>query len=117
MVFATQRAYFGNRCHVLERVGLGMRGFLAVVTVTALSALMQGCGGASSGYHDPGPRPLPSGETCDSIRGELNRLDSKGVPAEVERASSGGKLSASQRADVDKYNLLLNQYLGARCHV
>jgi hypothetical protein len=95
-----------------------MRGFIAVVTVTALSALMQGCGGASGGaYTDPGPRPLPSGQTCDSIRSELNHLDSKGVPAQVERASSGGSLSASQRANVDKYNLLLNQYLGARCHV
>lgn len=95
-----------------------MRGFIAVVMLAALSALVQGCGGASSsGYRDPGPRALPSGESCDSIRGQLNRLDSKGVPAQVERASSGGSLSASQRADVDKYNQLLNQYLGARCHV
>jgi hypothetical protein len=95
-----------------------MRGILAVVGLTALSALMQGCGGASgTGYGDPGPRPLPSGESCGSIRGELNRLDSKGVPAQVERASAGSKLSTSQRADVDKYNDLLNQYLGARCHV
>jgi hypothetical protein len=95
-----------------------MRGFIAAVMVTAMSALVQGCGGASGGgYKDPGPRALPSGESCDSIRGQLNRLDSKGVPAQVERASSGGSLSASQRADVDKYNQLLNQYLGARCHV
>lgn len=95
-----------------------MRGFIAVVTVAAMSALVQGCGGASGGgYQDPGPRALPSGESCDSIRGQLNRLDSKGVPAQVERASSGGSLSGSQRADVDKYNQLLNQYLGARCHV
>jgi len=95
-----------------------MRGFIAVVTVAALSTLMQGCGGASgSGYRDPGPRALPSGESCDSIRGQLNRLDSQGVPAQVERASSGGSLSSAQRANVDKYNQLLNQYLGARCHV
>jgi hypothetical protein len=93
-----------------------MRGCLAVVLVTALSTLMQGCGGAS-GNGDPGARALPAGESCDSIRGELNHLDSKGVPAQVERASSGGKLTAAQRADVDKYNDLLNQYLGARCHV
>jgi hypothetical protein len=86
--------------------------------LVALTALMQGCGGGSEGgYQDPGPRALPSGESCQSIRGQLNHLDSKGVPAQVERASSGGKLSASQRADVDKYNQLLNQYLGARCHV
>jgi hypothetical protein len=93
-----------------------MRGCLAVVWVTALTLLLQGCGGAS-GNGDPGARALPAGESCQSIRGELNRLDSKGVPAQVERASSGGKLTPAQRADVDTYNDLLNQYLGARCHV
>jgi hypothetical protein len=93
-----------------------MRGCFAVLLAAVLSVSMQGCGGAA-GNGDPGARPLPAGESCQSIRGELNRLDSKGVPAQVERASSGGKLSSSQRADVDKYNDLLNQYLGARCHV
>ena len=93
-----------------------MRGCLAVISVAVLSTLMQGCGGATGGG-DPGARALPSGESCQSIRGELDHLDSKGVPAQVERASNGGKLSAAQRVDVDKYNDLLNQYLGARCHV
>jgi len=94
-----------------------MRGCFAVVWVTALTVLLQGCGGASGSGGDPGARALPAGESCDSIRGQLNHLDSKGVPAQVERASSGGKLTPSQRADVDKYNDLLNEYLGARCHV
>jgi hypothetical protein len=94
-----------------------MRGCLAVVLVTVLTGTLQGCGGAAGGNGDPGARPLPPGESCGSIRGELNRLDSKGVPAQVERASNGGSLSAAQRSDVDKYNDLLNQYLGARCHV
>jgi len=93
-----------------------MRGCIAVISVTVLSMLMQGCGGATGGG-DPGARALPAGESCQSIRGELDHLDSKGVPAQVERASNGGKLSGAQRADVDKYNDLLNQYLGARCHV
>ncbi len=95
-----------------------MRGCLAVVLVTVLTGALQGCGGATgTGDGDPGARPLPPGESCGSIRGELNRLDSKGVPAQVERASNGGKLTPAQKADVDKYNDLLNQYLGARCHV
>jgi hypothetical protein len=94
-----------------------MRGCFAVLSAVVLSVSMQGCGGATGGNSDPGARALPAGESCQSIRGELNRLDSRGVPAQVERASSGGKLSSSQRADVDKYNDLLNQYLGARCHV
>lgn len=94
-----------------------MRASLAVVLVATLSGALQGCGGAAGSSGDPGAKPLPPGESCGSIRTELNRLDSKGVPAEVERASNGGKLSAAQRSDVDKYNDLLNQYLGARCHV
>lgn len=94
-----------------------MRACLAVVLVATLAGALQGCGGAAGGSGDPGAKPLPPGESCGSIRTELNRLDSKGVPAEVERASNGGKLSAAQRSDVDKYNDLLNQYLGARCHV
>ncbi|MEQ1717511.1 MAG: hypothetical protein ABL907_16300 [Hyphomicrobium sp.] len=88
-------------------IGLGL-------SVTASLALA-GCGGASGG--DPGAKSLPMGQSCQSIRGELNRLDSRGVPTLVERASGGGKLNPAQRADVDAYNGLLNQYLGARCHV
>ena len=95
-----------------------MRSLVAMMSVAVLCAALQGCGGASGNANgDPGARPLPPGASCQSIRGELNRLDSKGVPAQVERASSGGKLSAGQKADVDRYNELLNQYLGARCHV
>lgn len=86
------------------------------LTFAGMSAVaLAGCGGASGG--DPGAKPLPMGQSCQSIRGELNRLDSRGVPTLVERASNGGKLNAAQRADVDSYNSLLNQYLGARCHV
>lgn len=95
-----------------------MRSLVALVSVVVLGASLQGCGGASGNASgDPGARPLPAGSSCQSIRGELDRLDSRGVPAQVEKASSGGKLSASQKADVDRYNELLNQYLGARCHV
>lgn len=100
----------------LSADGLGiMRAFAGFVGVVALSAALQGCGGASGG--DPGAKPLPMGESCQSIRGELNKLDAKGVPALIERASSGGSLNASQKELADRYNSLLNQYLGARCHV
>ncbi|MFN0218118.1 MAG: hypothetical protein ACKVP4_04790 [Hyphomicrobium sp.] len=79
------------------------------------AAALQGCASASGG--DPGAKALPLGQSCQSIRGELNKLDSRGVPAQVERASSGKKLTPAQRVDVDNYNQLLNQYLGSRCHV
>jgi hypothetical protein len=61
--------------------------------------------------------PLASGQSCGSIRQDLNRLDAKGTQGKVEAASAGRKLSPAAQADVDRYNMLLNQYLGARCHV
>lgn len=61
--------------------------------------------------------PLASGQSCGSIRQDLNRLDAKGTQGKVEAASAGRKLSPDAQADVDRYNMLLNQYLGARCHV
>ena len=92
-----------------------MRVLVGLFSVVALTSMLQGCGGAGAG--DPGARHLPVGESCQSLRGELNKLDSRGVPSLVEKASGGGKLSAGQKADADNYNRLLGQYLGARCHV
>jgi hypothetical protein len=92
------------------------RELAGLIAVVVLSSGLQGCGGAGAGG-DPGAKSLPLGQSCQSIRGELNRLDSRGVQAYVEKASNGGKLTASQKDDADNYNRLLGQYLGARCHV
>jgi hypothetical protein len=77
---------------------------------------LAGCAN-EGGDNDPGARPLAAGQTCGTIRQELNRLDAKGTQAKVEAATQGKKLPPAQQADVDRYNDLLNQYLGARCHV
>ncbi len=45
------------------------------------------------------------------------RLDKKGVQALVERQNAGKQLTKAQKAQADLYNQLLNDYLGARCHV
>lgn len=93
------------------------RGIAKAIGLVLLAALA-GCaedGGAYGG--DPGARPLAAGQTCGSIRQELNRLDSRGTQAKVEAATQGKKLAPAAQADVDRYNDLLNQYLGARCHV
>ena len=87
------------------------------LAVMGLAAAMAGCAAQSSPNGDPGARPLPPGQSCQTLRGELNKLDSRGVPAKVEAVSSGRKVSPQDRADVDRYNQLLNGYLGARCHV
>lgn len=85
-------------------------------TLAAVVALA-GCASNAGPYGDPGARPLPAGYSCQSVRAELNRLDAKGIRPKVEAASAGKKLSQQAQADVDRYNYLLNVYLGARCHV
>lgn len=86
------------------------------VVLTGFASLLAGCAGGPTGG-DPGARPLPPGTTCESVRAELNKLDSKGVPSRLEAAQAGKKLNPQQQSEVDLYNKLLGDYLGARCHV
>jgi hypothetical protein len=95
---------------VVRRVGL----FTTLGVALALSACSGG--GSGGGGGDPGARALPSGMSCQSLRADLNRMDSQGAQSKVEAASQG-KGSAENKAVADKYNMLLNHYLGARCHV
>ena len=93
-----------------------LRSARALLTVSAI-ALLGGCAAQGAAGGDPGARPMPAGYNCQSVRAELNKLDSRGVPAKVERASNGGSVSGKDQADVQRYNQLLNWYLGGRCHV
>jgi len=82
-----------------------------------LAVLLAGCAGNTNTTGDPGAQSLSGGETCQSIRSNLNRLDREGVPSLVEQQNSGKKLGGPQKAKADLYNQLLDKYLGARCHV
>jgi len=82
----------------------------------AAIAALAGCAEGDNFGGDPGATSLAPGQTCGSIRAELDALDRKGTQAKVEAASAGKKLAPKDKSDVDRYNLLLNQYLGARCH-
>lgn len=87
---------------------------LAIVGVAAF--ILAGCETSGSGPGgDPGAKPLPAGQSCQSLRAELNKMDSQGAQSKVERASRG-KVDPATQAVADRYNALLNQYLGARCH-
>ena len=98
----------------MTRTSLSKLGFIGVVAgILALA----GCADGGDGPGDPGARPLASGQSCGSIRQELNTLDRKGTQSKVEAATAGKKLAPAAQAEVDRYNSLLNQYLGARCHV
>lgn len=83
----------------------------------AAAAVLSACADNGPGNGDPGAIPLASGQSCGSIRQELDKLDRKGAQGKVEAATAGKKLAPAAQAEVDRYNMLLNQYLGARCHV
>jgi hypothetical protein len=91
-----------------RRVGL----LGALGTAVALA----GCASGGSGG-GPTSKALANGESCSSVKSQLNKLDAKGVPSSVQAQAAGKKISAQQKADADLYNRLLNDYLGARCHV
>ena len=90
---------------------------LRALVFAAAAAMLAGCESGSGYGGDPGATPLASGQSCGSIRQELDALDRRGTQGKVEAASQGKKLSPKDKGDVDRYNSLLNQYLGARCHV
>ena len=91
--------------------------FLRLAVLGAAGLVLVGCTDGNAIGGDPGPTPLAFGQTCGSIQQELNRLLGRGVQGSVEREAAGKKLTPAAKADVDRYNALLNQYLGARCHV
>jgi hypothetical protein len=96
----------------------GVRGSafrFALLGAVGAALIMGGC--ASGGSSGPTSKALANGETCGSIKQQLNKLDARGVPSSVQAEASGKKLSGQQKADADLYNRLLNDYLGARCHV
>ncbi len=99
----------------MSRAGVSVMRRARAMTVAIFAVVAAGCAGGGSG--DPGARPLPAGETCQSLRGQLDRLLARGVQPKVEALSAGRNLSAKDRADAEAYNRILNQYLGARCHV
>lgn len=88
----------------------------AFVWVAAIGLVLAGCAGGSKGG-DPGAKPLPVGQTCQSLKADLDRMVSHGVQGSVEAQAAGRKLSPNQKADADRYNSLLASYLGGRCHV
>jgi len=82
--------------------------------VLASALALPGC---ANDYEPSAKASVRDNGSCKETRRELDRLDAKGVPALTEASAAGKNLSRSQRAEVDRYNRLLNQYLGSRCHL
>jgi hypothetical protein len=89
---------------------------ISALVVAASAVALAGCETGSAKGGDPGARPLPAGATCQTIRADLNKMDSQGAQSTVEASTQGKKMTPAQQGVVDRYNGLLNQYLGARCH-
>jgi hypothetical protein len=98
-------------------VELKMSSLAGAILMAGTVLAMSGCASGNAAGGDPGAIAMPAGSSCQTVRGELNKLDSKGTPSRVEQSTRGGKLAPAQQAEVDRYNYLLNLYLGARCHV
>ena len=92
-----------------------MSSTIKLLAAAAAVATLAGCADGD-GFGDPGAASLAPGQSCGTIRQELDQLDRRGTQAKVEAASAGKKLAPKDKGDVDRYNSLLNQYLGARCH-
>lgn len=89
---------------------------IVLAAVMAGTSLLGACAQQGTGG-DPGARPLPPGASCQSLRSEMDKLIGRGVQPKVEALSAGRKMSPNDRTDAERYNTLLAQYLGARCHM
>jgi hypothetical protein len=87
---------------------------ISLVALIAVGLTISGC---ANGGGPPSAMAMPSGQTCQSVRAELSRLDAKGIQSKYDALNRGQRLSPAAQAEVDRYNQLLNQYLGAQCHV
>lgn len=97
---------------MVKGLGLTLKSGMALGVALALAACANDGNGGG-----PTARPLAYGQSCGAIRSELRRMDNRGVPSKVERLNAGKSLSSKDRREAQRYNKLLNDYLGARCHV
>lgn len=74
-----------------------------------ICASLGGC--ASTG---PSGFTASSGD-CKAMKIEMNKLVAGGVVGKIQAQQSGAKLSAQSAAQVERYNSLLNSYLGGGC--
>lgn len=90
-------------------VALRLAPVLAVVAVA-----VTGCGGGGS----QAPSAAVSGASgdCKAQKAEMAGLVNQGVEGEIAAAEAGKTLSSEAQARVDRYNGLLNSYLGGGCH-
>ena len=91
-------------------------GALRLGVILVLGAL-SGCA-AEGDTQGPTATASVSANKCAELKAEAARMEARGVQHRADQAGRGEvKLSAKQQAEVDKYNSILNQYLGGKCHM
>ena len=80
-------------------------------------AVLAGCASEAGPAGPQTTGSLASGR-CAELKAEAARLEARGVQYRADQAGRGeAKLSPQQKAEVDRYNAVLDQYLGGQCHI
>jgi len=87
------------------------KGWLGLVTVAAVGVAMGGCASGSGRQ----PVGFSGGSDCRSVKAELHQMDTQGVPGLIQAGSAHA--SAANKAKIDRYNALLEEYLGNDCQL
>jgi hypothetical protein len=87
---------------------------LELLGVAALAVTMAGCASQTSGRVPVG---FASGGDCLSVRNELRKMDGMGVPGQIQAREAGQRMSADVNGRIDRYNYLLEEYLGNNCQL
>lgn len=77
-----------------------------------LAAMLAACSG-TEGLQGPGP--MLADNVCAQLRGDLNAMDRRGVPSMIDARNNGRKYGPQQDAEINRYNQVLDQYLGGQC--
>ena len=95
-----------------------MAGLANILGPGALLAtlLVAGCSGGGASQ-PPSSGFSSAGSDCKSTKAEMGKLVNQGVENDVNAAAAGRALSPEAQSRVDRYNALLESYLGNRCHV
>ncbi len=88
---------------------------LLSVAVMAAVVVVAGCAGGGGEGSGQKFTALNAG-TCKAKQNEISRMAANGIAGKIAAVQSGRKVSAETRAQVAKYDQMLEEYLGAGCH-
>ena len=77
----------------------------------AIAAALSAC----SGTDGPSQAPMLADGACGQLRNELNAMDKRGVPSMIDARNNGKKYGPQQDGEINRYNQVLDQYLGGQC--